>query len=106
MSAVSLHVVKAPWVSLEADPATARAMERELAREVKRGDVLDGLAASAIARREERDDVLFELAGGRWAMVHLVWQAPSPGLGYPKATLFDTWESVLAQMAADAAAIE
>lgn|GEM_PF-1000483 len=76
-----------PWVGL--DEKTASTLEKELTREVGTDHRLSGLVCGALARREDSDDVLFQLGGvgGAVAVVHLTWtsrppeQAPSPETG-------------------------
>jgi hypothetical protein len=49
------------------------ALEQQLAREVGRDHVLHGVEVRAVARRHDRDDVVFALPDGRFAEVHLTW---------------------------------
>ena len=60
-----------PWVALT-DAQRSR-FEEELRRELTPGHVLAGAAFRAIARRQDCDDVLFELVGDGVAVVHLTW---------------------------------
>ena len=48
-------------------------METELERELPPGHVLGGTSIRAVAARFDRDDVLFALPGGEYAVVHLTW---------------------------------
>ena len=64
---------QAPWYRLEED-WIARGLEAQLALEVARGHVLDGVRAVAVGRRDDNDDVLFALPDGRVAEVHLTWR--------------------------------
>lgn len=50
--------------------------EAELSREIGTAHLLHGIAARAIARRADQDDVLFALSGSkhRFAVVHLTWK--------------------------------
>jgi hypothetical protein len=60
-----------PWHEVsEADRA---ALEGELRRELSPDHVLAGKSARAVARRFDRDDVLFEIAGIGFAVVHLTY---------------------------------
>jgi hypothetical protein len=54
----------------------AAAMERELARELPRGHLLEGRAVRATARRDDCDDVAF-LVDDRLCVVHLTWSVES-----------------------------
>jgi hypothetical protein len=50
---------------------------------------LFGLSVVALARRYDRDDVLFELADGRVAEVHLTWTGkPERDPCWPETTIF------------------
>jgi len=76
-----------PWYSVSDNPAQVAALQRELARELSAGHPLHGLPVRTLARRQDRDDVLFavEDGSGRVAVVHLTWtrnppeQPPWPG---------------------------
>ncbi len=64
----------APWRVIN-DASTRDRLTRELATETPPSHVLHGLRASALARRADSDDVLFEVLDGtgRVAVVHLTW---------------------------------
>jgi hypothetical protein len=66
---------RAPWCGLEASAAAS--LEAQLGRELSRRHILFGRRVAAIARRQDSDDVLFELdgagPGGPLAVVHLTW---------------------------------
>ncbi|HSM92567.1 MAG TPA: hypothetical protein VLT47_06720 [Anaeromyxobacteraceae bacterium] len=65
-------VLLAPW----SDPRGGDEAERELRREVSAGHLLSGRPVRAIARRHDRDDVLFEAADtGECFVVHLTWSS-------------------------------
>ena len=55
------------------DGADAKAMETELHRELPAGHVLVGRTVRAIARRDDRDDVLFQDSDGSIFFVHLTY---------------------------------
>ena len=62
-----------PWAPIErAQERTA--LEAELRRELSAAHPLSGLSAAALARRRDRDDVLFDIGQGRVAEVHLTWR--------------------------------
>jgi hypothetical protein len=84
-----------PWFAVN-DPGLAD----ELRRELSSGHVLTGLSVTALARRRDRDDVLFEIGdgSGRLAQVHLSYQKESDSR-WPLTTVFSTeaaWESSMA----------
>ena len=92
-----------PWVDFVADAHRTR-FEEELGRETAPSHVLSGAEVRAVARREDRDDVLFSLTDGRWAIVHLTWSGRrETEPHWPRTQLFETWEAVEAQLANDAA---
>jgi hypothetical protein len=84
-----------PWSGVT-DRNGRAALEDELAREC-------GLKATALARRLDRDDVLFGLADGKVIEVHLTWRgSPEPDPRWPRMQPFPSlaaWAE--ARMAAD-----
>ena len=61
------------WVSI--DPDESVRFEDEYAAEIAKGHPLYGVPARAIAKREDCDDVLFQLLRHlcEYAVVHLTW---------------------------------
>jgi hypothetical protein len=86
-----------PWYAAE-DPA----LVAELSREVGPGHVLSGIPVKVLARRRDRDDVLFKIldGSGRVASVHLTWQVESSPT-WPSATVFRNFEEWVDSMNAD-----
>jgi len=79
-----------PWYATEDESLLS-----ELRREMSQQHVLYGLPLKVLARRQDRDDVLFEMLDGssRLAEVHLSWQVESSP-AWPSTKLFsnqDTW---------------
>lgn len=74
----------------------ARAFERELQRELPEGHRLFGLPVRCVARRRDRDDVLFELGDGTttWAIVHLTWKSESDP-DWPYVEVFESRRAAL-----------
>ena len=56
---------------------------------------LKGKIAKTIARRQDNDDVLFEIEKGKIAVVHLTWQnfAHKNSL-WPTTEIYDNWQDV------------
>lgn len=65
----------------------------ELQVEVDPTHPLKGLAATAVARRQDNDDVLFSLADGRFAVVHLTWIGKQERSPFPWTDLYATAEA-------------
>jgi hypothetical protein len=86
-----------PWF-ISNDPRLAD----ELRRELPAGHILAGLPVIARARRQDRDDVLFEIldGSGRLAQVHLTYQAESDPR-WPTTVVFPTEADWLSRMVAD-----
>jgi len=62
-----------PWECIDLNYGNS--CENELYKELSPGHILFALKAKAIARRDDCDDVLFEIIDNskRYAMVHLTW---------------------------------
>jgi hypothetical protein len=79
-----------PWHPVD-DPAVRRSLLAEFQRELPRGHVLTGASLTVIARRQDRDDVLFALSDGRVAIVHLTYSRKRERLpDYPRTWLYET----------------
>ena len=71
----------------------AAALEKQFRREICCSHVLHGESVSLIARRADTDDVLFALAGGRVAEVHLTWRrGTEPDPRWPDTRIFASLE--------------
>jgi hypothetical protein len=80
-----------PWVAVANERRDA--LEAELQRELVPGHVLFGNSVTAIAKREDRDDVLFGLSDGRVAEVHLTWRGgPETNASWPTTTIYQSIE--------------
>ena len=81
-----------PWRKLCALPDEAQRLSAELSSELSPHHVLFGVKATAIARRIDRDDVLFGIAKGSapLAMVHLSWRKEADPR-WPSTKLFTSW---------------
>jgi hypothetical protein len=78
------------WSGIESEEERAR-LEAELSRECCPGHVLFGRKGTAVGRRWKRDDVLFKLADGRFAQVHLTWYVESSP-DWPNGEIYATFE--------------
>jgi hypothetical protein len=93
-----------PWCVPGAEHLAA--MEAELARELKPNlrHPLHSVSVRAIARRQDRDDVLFALNnhGCRLAVVHLTWsQGTETNSQWPATTMFASWSQWTESMKRD-----
>ena len=71
----------------------AAALEKQFRREICCSHVLHGESVSLIARRADTDDVLFALANGRVAEVHLTWRrGTEPDPRWPDTRIFASLE--------------
>ena len=83
----------APWHPIQ-DAEAERVLAQELRAELSKRHVLHGIAVRAVGRRQDCDDVLFELlhGSGRFAVVHLTYsQHPEPDPRWPDTTVYDNW---------------
>jgi hypothetical protein len=79
---------------------------KELHDEVSESHVLFGIKTRSVARRQDCDDVLFELldGSGRFAVVHLTYaRHPELGPRWPETVVYGDWTEFLTVMNADAA---
>jgi hypothetical protein len=60
-----------PWHAVPPERRTQ--FDAEVARELAPGHVLTGRTLVAVAVRSDRDDVLFEVSGLGYAVIHLTW---------------------------------
>ena len=79
-----------PWHPIEDEDDCRAVLFAELQREVDSVHPLHGLVATAIGRRQGDDDVLFALADGRLAVVHLTWIGKRDKSPCPYTELYQT----------------
>jgi hypothetical protein len=93
--------IREPWDEF-VDDANQEAWEAELQRELSPGHSLYGRGIRGIARRHDRDDALFALDEGGWAVVHLTWSAkPEVAPIWPTTSLLATRADVVARIERD-----
>lgn len=79
-----------PWQPVESENVQL-GLVAELHRELPTGHVLVGARVTAIARRDDCDDVLFALDDGRVAVVHLMFSGSAgPNRHFPTTRFFDS----------------
>jgi len=80
-----------PWQPLS--DKRRRQLDTELLAELPPGHVLAGTSPAALAARADRDDVLFEVPGVGYAVVHLSWSGrPGESSDWPRTEVFDSLE--------------
>ncbi len=91
---IDLSTLSQPWVPIDGD---GEGFLSELRKEVTRGHVLFGKEGiSAIARREDRDDVLF-LVEDMLAVVHLTYSQRETDPRWPHTDLYSSWNEFLSK---------
>ena len=83
-----------PWLEIDGK-SVADLLAAELRRELCDAHVLYGIPVCAIGRREDCDDVLFQLLDGsnRYAVVHLTWSGHlERDPKWPTTHFYDSWE--------------
>lgn len=86
----AIHYLK-PWHADDID------LTVQLHKEINKKHILHGKSIKTIARRQDNDDVLFEVDGAefKYAMVHLTWaQKTLEDPKYPKTETHKDWQDV------------
>ena len=85
-----------PWESVD-DLATG--LENELAKELHSDHNLFGKTVKAVAKRIDRDDVLFQLSEeNKYAVVHLTWKGRQEDIAqYPTTKFYSHWTDLYEQ---------
>ena len=83
------------WVAV--DPVSGKNVSMELARETATGHALHGSTCVKVARRIDRDDVLFKVigAGAPFHVVHSTWDKETSS-EWPEARPYRDFEAFLA----------
>lgn len=80
-----------PWRMIDREEVR-RSLVAEFQSELGPLHPLRALAIDAIARRQDSDDVLFLLADGRVAVVHLTWSGESSEAIFPDSVIYRSLE--------------
>ena len=86
----TIHYLK-PWHADDTD------LTVQLHREISKKHILYGRSIKTVARRQDNDDVLFEVddAEFKYAMVHLTWaQKMLDDRKYPRTETYKDWQEV------------
>lgn len=87
-----------PWYWTDQD------LSYQLQKELSQDHSLKFKKTKTLARREDNDDVLFELDNGEFAIVHLTWQSKAhESSDWPTMKKFKDWTEVAEKIAMDAA---
>lgn len=84
-----------PWRWSDTD------LSKQFEREVHPDHVLPGRTLKTIARRQDNDDVLFEILDSPqgYAVVHLTWaQRRLPSRTFPNTRVFRDWNEVMSHV--------
>ena len=80
-----------PWLKIDNETG----LPAQLYKEAGKSHVLYGKKVTAIAQRQDCDDVLFFIPGeNRYALVHLTWAERQLDRGWPVTSLFNTMKEV------------
>ena len=91
-----------PWHSID-DEYERETLETQLKTELAEHHQLYGVDSRAVGRRYDKDDVLYALADGSWAIVHLTGSEDAvPHPGYPRTQILKDAKDVEAKIAYDA----
>ena len=91
---IDLSTLCPPWVAIGGD---GEGFVSELRREITRGHVLFSRKdVQAIARREDRDDVLF-VVDDMLAVVHLTYSPSEADPRWPHTELYGSWHEFLSE---------
>jgi hypothetical protein len=88
-----------PWNAIEEYPSSVGiALEREACIELAEDHPLHGLNLKAVARRDDCDDVLFQIAeSDAVAVVHLTWSGKRERSPSPQVELYESIEAFRVQ---------
>jgi hypothetical protein len=94
---------KEPWYLLD-QPSRRRGLARELALEVGPLHPIWGTDPVVLGTRDDCDDIVVSLSGGRFAIVHLIWHGAIDQFPdrYPSTKLFADAAAFQRQIDADA----
>lgn len=78
-------------------------LSMQLQVELNNNHFLKGELTKTIARRQDNDDVLFEIINGKYAIVHLTWQKLShENTLFPLTEIYENWQDVYDRILIDA----
>ncbi len=91
-------ILPEPWYWCNSE-----ALLNELYKELSPGHILKKRKLKTVARRQDRDDVLFEIIDDNngYAIVHLTWNVETAP-AWPHTTIYNSWDEVWKVIQADA----
>lgn len=82
---------------------TSEDLSIQLQTELNNDHILKGELTKTTARRQDNDDVLFEIKDGKYAIVHLTWQKyPHENTMFPLTEIYENWKNVFGRILNDA----
>lgn len=90
-----------PWCAIEDDKRRA-GLQRQYDLEISPQHPLWGEGGRIVGKNEGTDDVLVQLAGGRFAIVHLVWSNVTGDAIHPDTAVYPSALEASRAIAADA----
>lgn len=91
-----------PWMDVSQLEDMGEALEKELNKEVHKNHFLHKKAIYLQSKRQDNDDILIELADGRYCVVHLTWSGTTEKGDYPKTEIYsDAKDFWIRKMAKD-----
>lgn len=94
-----------PWYEIE-DEIHRAALQRQYDLEISEEHPLSGKKGRVIGKHVGTDDVLIQLADGRFAIVHLTWSTGPGDATWPEATVYPSAPDVSQVIAKDAEDLE
>ena len=88
------HKFIKPWSSIdEFPPSNKKAIEEEVNKEILKNHPLYGRNLKTIARREDCDDILFQIENSqKVAYVHLTWSSKKEFSDFPITVIYENIE--------------
>jgi hypothetical protein len=70
-------------------------LSKQLEIELHDNHILKGRSTKTIARRQDNDDVLFEIENGEYAVVHITWQKSAhKNILFPTTEIYLNWQDI------------
>lgn len=74
---------------------TIQDLSQQLETELNQDHILKGKRTKTVARRQDNDDVLFEIENGKYAVIHLTWlKFAHKNTLFPITEIYTNWQDV------------